>query len=211
MREKSIKTTLRKWINSLAGCVEILISVLVLMAIVSAAFAIMTEAGFFNEQPISFTNIREFLDEALWLIIGIEFVKMLIKHTPGAAIEVLLFAIARQMIAGHPSAWETLLGVVSIAGLFAVRKYLFIHAFDEAEKYVFDSNKKLRQVNHRTMVMVPGDPDETIGELIRTGLEQENEQIRKGATLSLSNVILRVHKMLGEEITMVEVIPTGEV
>ena len=61
----------------------------------------------------------------LLLAIGIEFVKMLCTHTPETIIEILLFAISRQMIVEHLSATETILGVGAIAGLFAVRKYLF--------------------------------------------------------------------------------------
>ncbi len=39
-------------------------------------------------------------------------------------IEVLLFAIARQMVLSHGDALNMLLGVAAIAGLFAVKKYL---------------------------------------------------------------------------------------
>ena len=50
---------------------------------------------------------------------------MLCKHTPATVIEVLLFAIARQLIVEHTSTLENLVGIISIAILFAVRKYLF--------------------------------------------------------------------------------------
>ena len=50
---------------------------------------------------------------------------MLYTHTPETIIEILLFAISRQMIVEHLSTTETILGVGAIAGLFAVRKYLF--------------------------------------------------------------------------------------
>ena len=40
-------------------------------------------------------------------------------------IEILLFAISRQMIVEHLSTTETIIGVGAIAGLFAIRKYLF--------------------------------------------------------------------------------------
>ena len=65
------------------------------------------------------------LSAFLLLAIGIEFVKMLCTHTSETVIEILLFAISRQMIVEHLSATETILGVGAIAGLFAVRKCLF--------------------------------------------------------------------------------------
>ena len=66
-----------------------------------------------------------YLESAMTLAIGIEFVKMLYTHTPETIIEILLFAISRQMIVEHLSTTETIIGVGAIAGLFAVRKCLF--------------------------------------------------------------------------------------
>ena len=62
-------------------------------------------------------------------IIGIEFIKMLAKHSPGSSLEVLLYAIARHMVIGHESAFENLLSVAAIALIFVVRKFFFVPAF----------------------------------------------------------------------------------
>ena len=67
------------------------------------------------------------------LVIGIEFIKMLIKHTPGSVVEVLLFAIARHAILAGGTALENLLTILSIAVIFAVRKFIFIESFDFLE------------------------------------------------------------------------------
>ena len=53
-----------------------------------------------------------------------EFVKMLCQHSAQTVVEVLMFATARQMVVEHLGPAETLLGVLSIAVLFAIRKYL---------------------------------------------------------------------------------------
>ena len=58
-------------------------------------------------------------------IMGIEFVKMLMLHTYGAVIDVLLFAIARQMIISHEEPMQTLMSVGTVAGIFAIKKYLY--------------------------------------------------------------------------------------
>ena len=57
------------------------------------------------------------------LVIGVEFIRMLFKHTPETVIYVLLFAIARQMILYNEGILHMLMGVLSIAGLFAAKKY----------------------------------------------------------------------------------------
>lgn len=64
------------------------------------------------------------LENAMTLAIGVEFIKMLCRHTPETVIEVLLFAIARQLVVAHTTPLENLIAVVSIAILFAVRKFL---------------------------------------------------------------------------------------
>ena len=47
----------------------------------------------------------------------------------GSAIEVLLFAISRQMVVEHTSAVETLLGIIAIALIFIIRKFWFVPSF----------------------------------------------------------------------------------
>ena len=64
------------------------------------------------------------LDSAITLAIGAELIKMLCKHTPETIIEVLAFALARHLIVGHVSSWESLVSVVAIAVLFAIRRFL---------------------------------------------------------------------------------------
>ena len=64
------------------------------------------------------------LDDAIILAIGAELIKMLCKHTPETIIEVIAFALARQLIVGHAKPWENLLTVIAIAILFAVRRFL---------------------------------------------------------------------------------------
>ena len=66
----------------------------------------------------------EFLSHALSLVVGVEFVKMLCRHSAQTVVEVLLFATARQMVVEHLEPLQTLIGVVAIAILFAIRKYL---------------------------------------------------------------------------------------
>ncbi len=74
-------------------------------------------------------EIRSFLERSLDIVIGIEFIKMLAKHSPGSSLEVLLYAIARHLVVGHDSALENLLSVGAIALIFIVRKFFFVPAF----------------------------------------------------------------------------------
>ena len=71
------------------------------------------------------------MERALDIVIGIEFIKMLAKHSPGSVLEVLLYAIARHMIVGHEDAVQNLVSVGAIALIFIIRKYFFVPSFGQ--------------------------------------------------------------------------------
>ena len=76
--------------------------------------------------PVAYSQLNDILAQILLLVIAIEFVVMLSLHIPGTIIEVLLYAIARKMLLlpKRGGMLEVLLGVIAIAGLFTIRKYL---------------------------------------------------------------------------------------
>ena len=78
-----------------------------------------------------YPNYEDLVETCFNLIIGVELIRMLYQHKPSTVIEELLFAIARQVIMAHNNPVSSLIGVISIALLFATRKFLFIE-FDES-------------------------------------------------------------------------------
>lgn len=139
-----MKNRLNKWITRLAGFIEIAVSILILIAILLASVSLVQEM-FSDGTLLTVDTFEVFLGHALALVIGLEFIKMLIKHTPGAAIEVLLYAIARQLIVYHTTTLETLIGILAVAGVFAIRKFLFVHAFEEKEETEKEKTKRKRK------------------------------------------------------------------
>jgi hypothetical protein len=65
-----------------------------------------------------------FMAHTLLLVIGLELALMLLHHSPYSIIEVLIYALARKLLIHADSAYELAVGVVALAGLFAIRKYL---------------------------------------------------------------------------------------
>lgn len=112
--------------------IELLISVLVGAAVAVLVVSTVVEMfnlSFFEKGVESLVTV---LDKAITLAIGAELIKMLCKHTPETIIEVLAFALARQLIVGHAKSWENLITVVAIAILFAVRRFL-LNRYDMVE------------------------------------------------------------------------------
>ena len=128
LNEKKWRTDLRNRIIQASSLLEVLLSGLVLVGLVfSAVPLIRWMPGLLVDG--NDTEIRTFLERSLDIVIGIEFIKMLAKHSPGSSLEVLLYAIARHMVVGHESALENLLSVSAIALIFVVRKFFFVPAF----------------------------------------------------------------------------------
>ena len=103
---------------------ELFISVIVGAAILILAVHMiidMVDVDLYNDGAKSLVKI---LGDANTLAIGAELIKMLCKHTPETVIEVLAFALARQLIVGHAAPLENLVTVIAIAVLFGIRRFL---------------------------------------------------------------------------------------
>ena len=75
-------------------------------------------------EPESIQDVSHFLHNILTIVIGLEFVRMLIDTTPANILEVLTLAITRHVILEHGDYWSNLACVACIAALFAVRRFL---------------------------------------------------------------------------------------
>lgn len=126
--ESHWRTSLRNRIIQASSLLEVLLSGLVLIGLLFSVVPLIRwmPGLLFDGNDV---EVSVFLQRALDIVIGIEFIKMLAKHSPGSALEVLLYAIARHMIVGHESAVENFISVASIALIFFVRKFLFVPAF----------------------------------------------------------------------------------
>jgi hypothetical protein len=70
------------------------------------------------------TKFEDLLSDILLLVVGIELALMLVRRTPESLIEVMFFVVARKMLIKTDTFVDLLVGVIALAGLFAIRKYL---------------------------------------------------------------------------------------
>ena len=120
-----MKMKLREKVSKASSYLEIAISVVILLSIAASLIFLVKDTIILImdvSRDFEYTNL---FAVALQLIIGVEFVKMLSKHTPESVIEVLLFVVAKRVIVdSNSSSLEVLWGVVAIAALYAVKKFL---------------------------------------------------------------------------------------
>ena len=122
------RAALKNYIIQASTLLEIILSGLVLIGLLLTIIPLIKwmPGLLFDGNDV---EIRSFLERALDIVIGIEFIKMLAKHSPGSVLEVLLYAIARHMIVGHEDAVQNLVSVGAIALIFIIRKYFFVPSF----------------------------------------------------------------------------------
>ena len=111
----------------MAQLFEIIIALVVIVALVITLFKIPNHL----RQLVYEEGFNLFLKNIFSIVIGIELLKMLCRHDLDSVVEVLLFAVAREMVIYHMPIYQTLIGVVAIAVLFMIRKFLFVSALDK--------------------------------------------------------------------------------
>ena len=100
---------------------EYLIAILTIIVLIGflgyEIYKMFTVGGYFYSADTYLKNV-------LTIVVGLEFVRMLINLTPANTLEVLIVAIARQVIINHENALANIACVLCIGGLFAIRKFL---------------------------------------------------------------------------------------
>ena len=112
---------LEKILHYVVEIVEIIIAVITLCAM---GYMLFLEISNMFTVEGYFTDPSHILHNVLTIVIGLEFVSMLIDLTPANTLEVLTLAIARYVIIDHTNAINNIVCVVCIAGLFAIKRFL---------------------------------------------------------------------------------------
>lgn len=117
-----MKGTVIKFLLKTAWILELIIALFIL--VITVVQMVLTGMDSLNYLALGQFSLDEFLANTMNIVVGLEFVKMLILHTPRAVTDVLLFAIARQLVVSHSSSMDTLLGVAAVVLIFVIKKYL---------------------------------------------------------------------------------------
>ncbi len=114
---KKLETVIRKILHFLEGVIAILTLVVLVGLLGLEVYRMFTVADYFS-------TVDHFLHNILTIVVGLEFVRMLVDMTPANTLEVLIVAIARQVIISHNDPVSNVACVLCIAGLFATRRFL---------------------------------------------------------------------------------------
>ena len=107
----------RRILHFFERVVAVITLIVLIIALGYEVFMLVTNHAYLSD-------INEFLHNILTIVVGLEFVRMLIDTTPANILEVLTVAITRHVILSHDDYWSNLVCIACIGGLFAIRRFL---------------------------------------------------------------------------------------
>ncbi len=114
---KKTEFIIRKVLHFIEGVIAIMTLIVMVGMVGLEVYRMVTVDGYFS-------NVHTYLHTILTIVVGLEFVRMLIDMTPANTLEVLIVAISRQVIVSHEDPISNVCCVLCIAGLFATRHFL---------------------------------------------------------------------------------------
>jgi uncharacterized membrane protein (DUF373 family) len=107
----------RRTLHILERFIAVITIIGLLAALGLIIYEMLTVEGYFRD-------VNNVLHHLLSLVVGVEFVRMLIDTTPSNILEVLTVAITRHVILAHDNPWANVASILCIAALFATRRFL---------------------------------------------------------------------------------------
>ncbi|AZR73818.1 hypothetical protein BBF96_10725 [Anoxybacter fermentans] len=196
---KKYKRKLKTKIQNIVIIFESILSLFIIAGVLIGIRDLTRYLGIIYSAPtgMAYDVLKNFIGHLLLLIIGLELVIMLVKHTPDSLLEVLVFAIARKMVIYTESFLEILMGVLAVGGIFAIRKYL--HGRDlerEAEKGILvGAATKVSSLNKALNTFIPEDIAETIGGVVARIAAEKGKKLVPGTTIKIADVGLSIYRM----------------
>jgi uncharacterized membrane protein (DUF373 family) len=111
----------------LGNAVHLFLTFLALLILVAAAIAtveiIIRDVPMLWRQVNEYDALHQIIQDVLLVAIAAELALLLLFHRTSAAVEVLIFVIARKMVISGISGVDLLTGVAALAGLVVIRFY----------------------------------------------------------------------------------------
>ena len=116
-RDRTVEHLFRRALRLIEWLIAVITIVALLTALGLEVYEMFTTEGYFSDP-------HNILHNLLTIVVGLEFVRMLIDTTPANILEVLTVAITRHVVLSHDNPWSNLACIACIGGLFAIRRFL---------------------------------------------------------------------------------------
>ena len=117
---KKTETLMHRILHIMEAIIAILTLIVIIGMLGYEIYKMVTVQEYFSAEH----GLNNYLHNILTIVVGLEFVRMLMDMTPANTLEVLIVAISRHVILSHDDPLSNVACVVCIAGLFAIRRFL---------------------------------------------------------------------------------------
>lgn len=132
-----MKPDINSFTRKAAHAVEIIISLIVLVAVIGGIPDILRYIVLYvksTDSALSYAIFSEFIKHTLMLVVGLELVAMIINHQNESILTLVLYVIARKMLVYADNMTEILLGTLSIVLVFVVLKFFTVKSYKKSDK-----------------------------------------------------------------------------
>lgn len=192
-------------LQSLLYALEFAMAVTIIIGIVTSVpdlFKYMVDIVH-STKGSSYELFQSFLSHVLLMVIGLEFVAMLINHEEYQIIYIMIMVVARKMLIYGDNTQDLFIGVLAIAVLFIVRKYFTIHKIlANAGVAIFDAQTRMEKVNEHLVRDIES-REEILGDYIQKIFDEQDKIVELGAVVEDERYVYQVEEMDEGRMTMI--------
>lgn len=203
-----MKQYLRNRVSKSASYIEIILSIFIIIGILIVSVILVRDLvnGIINEFKGDFSfDFRSFIGLIMQLIIGVEFVKMLSKHTPESTIEVLMFVVARKIIIDDPDYWQIGLGILAIGVLFFIKFYFTQKT--NPEGCILEGETRIPEMNMILHTRYQSEDCSNVRDMVQKEMELQRINLVRDSKVIIGDHIFKVYAVNNGNIDAVEVFP----
>lgn len=192
-------------LQKLLYVLEIIMSILILIGIIISVPDLIKYmmAIVVSGRSYSYDLFQSFISHVLLMVIGLEFVAMLISHEEYQIIYIMTMVVARKMLVYGDDTMSLFIGVSAIAILFIVRKYFTVHKIlANAGIAIFESSTSIYGVNeHLVRDIETG--EKTIGDYVTKLFSEDHQTLKEGGVVEDSFYIYQIESLEGDTIGLI--------
>lgn len=201
------KVELINKLKELIFIVEMILAVMILFGVLAGLVSSVLQIPHIltTTREQFYNSFKNFLGNALLLIVGVELIRMLITHTTRATLELIIFVIARKLLIYTDSMMDIFLGTIALAIAFATIKYL-LPTWDKGScNPIYPGSMKIRDIKSKLGVEIPVEGDQTLEEFIHK-IRTSKEPLHSGEKIDAGPVNIILHRINSQgEIVDVEI------
>lgn len=157
-----------------------------------------------------FSRFYDFLDHLLLLLIGLELIIMLVKHNASSVVEVLIFAIAREILVRSPTMVEITIGIIALAGVLSIKKYLLTDEYDdEYFGFILGAAVNIEDINNLMHINLPRNKANTLGGFVVNIAKEQGIAINPGVIIRYKSVDFEILEMREGIVEKIRVVKTN--